>query len=99
MFGRQTVVQLAPIDQPDRLARVVSSVPGVKHVQPLAPEDGGSLQLVISLSDPANQNPAIVRALIEHGADVQFVNELKHSLEDVYLSLIHADAENQRGAQ
>ncbi len=99
LFGRQTVVQLAPIDQPDRLARVVSSVPGVKHVQPLAPEDGGSLQLVISLSDPANQNPAIVRALIEHGADVQFVNELKHSLEDVYLSLIHADAENQRGAQ
>lgn len=99
LFGRQTVVQLAPVDQSDQLARVVSSIPGVEHVQPLAPEDGGPLQLVISLSDPASQNPAIVRALIEHGADVQFVNELKHSLEDVYLSLIHADAENQRGAQ
>ena len=99
LFGRQTVVQLAPVVQPDQLASAVSGIPGVEHVQPLAPEDGGPLQLVISLSDPASQNPAIVRALIEHGADVQFVNELKHSLEDVYLSLIHADAENQRGAQ
>lgn len=99
LFGRQTVVKLAPVDQPDQLARLVGSIPGVDHVQPLAPEDGGPLQLVISLSDPASQNPAIVRALIEHGADIQFVNELKHSLEDVYLSLIHADTENQRGAQ
>ena len=99
LFGRQTVVQLAPTSLLDQLVSVVRSLPGVEHVQPLAPEDGGPLQLVISLSDPADQNPAIVRALIEHGADVQFVNELKHSLEDVYLSLIRAGAENQRGAR
>lgn len=99
LFGRQTVVQLAPVDQPDQLASVVSSIPGVEHVQSVTPADGGPLQLVISLSDPASQNPAIVRALIEHGSEVQFVTELKHSLEDVYLSLIHAGAENQRGAQ
>jgi len=44
--------------------------------------------LVITLDNPAAQNPAIVNALVGQGAQIQFVNELKHSLEDVYLSLI-----------
>jgi hypothetical protein len=61
--------------------------------------DGESPKLVISLSDPAQQNPAIVRALIEQGASIQFVNELRHSLEDVYLSLIHNGAAREGGAQ
>ena len=99
LFGRQTVIHLAPGNPLDLLARVVGGLPGVKHVQPLAPDNGGSPKLVIGLSDPASQNPAIVRALIEHGADVQFVNELKHSLEDVYLSLIHEGAGNQGDAR
>ena len=38
------------------------------------------------------QNPAIVNALVGQGAQIQFVNELKHSLEDVYLSLIQNNA-------
>ncbi len=99
LFGRQTVIHLAPGSPLDQLALVVGGLAGVKHVQPMAPDNSGSAQLVISLSDPASQNPAIVRALIEHGADVQFVNELKHSLEDVYLSLIHDGAGNQGGAR
>jgi ABC-2 type transport system ATP-binding protein len=40
------------------------------------------------MDDPEAQNPIIVRKLVEAGADVQFVGELRHSLEDVYLSLI-----------
>ena len=99
LFGRQTVIHLAPGSPLDQLARVVGSLPGVEHVQPVASANDGSPQLVIGLKDPAAQNPAIVRALIEHGADVQFVTELKHSLEDVYLSLIHEGAGNQRGVR
>jgi ABC-2 type transport system ATP-binding protein len=99
LFGRQTVIHLAPGSLLDPLALVVGGLPGVKHVQPMAPDTGGSPQLVISLTDPASQNPAIVRALIEHGADVQFVNELRHSLEDVYLSLMHEAAGSQGGAR
>jgi ABC-2 type transport system ATP-binding protein len=45
-------------------------------------------KIVVGLDDPEAHNPAIVRALVETGADVQFVGELKHSLEDVYLSLM-----------
>jgi hypothetical protein len=54
-------------------------------------------RLVITLADPAAQNPAIVRTLVEQGAAVQFVNEVKHSLEDVYLSLIHNGGQGAGG--
>jgi ABC-2 type transport system ATP-binding protein len=47
---------------------------------------------VISLDDPPARNPGIVQALVEGGAQIQFVTEVRHSLEDVYLSLIHNGA-------
>jgi ABC-2 type transport system ATP-binding protein len=99
LFGRQTVIHLAPGSEVGRLASVVCDLPGVKHVETLAAVDGEAPKLVISLSEPAQQNPAIVRALIEQGADIQFVNELRHSLEDVYLSLIHNGAAREGGAR
>jgi len=45
-------------------------------------------KLVVTLDDPEAQNPAIVRALVEAGADIQFVGELRRTLEDVYLQLV-----------
>ncbi|MGE5602894.1 MAG: ABC transporter ATP-binding protein, partial [Nitrososphaerales archaeon] len=104
LYGRQTVVELAPGSETARLASVVGGMPGVKHVETVAARNGESPRLVISLSEPAQQNPSIIRALVEQGAAVQFVNELRHSLEDVYLSLIHngsagegASAETPKG--
>jgi ABC-2 type transport system ATP-binding protein len=85
LFGRQTVVHLAQMSQ--ALADTVRNLPAVQHVEVL-PGEGGAGKLVISLHDPAAQNPAIVAALAAHGAQIQFVNELRHSLEDVYLSLM-----------
>jgi len=80
------------------LAATVRAMPFVAHVEHLAPadsQDGG--RLVISLDDPALRNPAIVQALVGQGAQIQFVNELKHSLEDVYLSLMNNGAEDTPG--
>ncbi len=54
---------------------------------------------MITVADPAAQNPAIVRTLIEGGGEIQFVNELKHSLEDVYLSLINENEAGWGGAR
>ena len=48
-------------------------------------------KLVASLEEPEEQNPTIVRALVEAGAEIQFVGELRRSLEDVYLELIGDD--------
>jgi ABC-2 type transport system ATP-binding protein len=93
LFGRQTVVHLAApgADHPEILnqwAATVRGLPFASHVDLLPPEEDGAAKLVITLDDPAGQNPAIVNALVGQGAQIQFVNELKHSLEDVYLSLI-----------
>ena len=45
-------------------------------------------KLVVTLDDPEERNPEIIRALVGAGADVQFVGELRHSLEEVYLRLM-----------
>ena len=40
------------------------------------------------MDDPEANNPALIRTLVGAGADVQFVGELRRSLEDVYLQLV-----------
>jgi ABC-2 type transport system ATP-binding protein len=46
-------------------------------------------RLVLGLDNPEESNPIIVKALVEAGLDVQFVSEVRHSLEEVYFSLIN----------
>jgi ABC-2 type transport system ATP-binding protein len=45
-------------------------------------------KIVVKLDDPEAQNPELLRTLIELGAQVQFVGEIRQSLEDVYLQLV-----------
>jgi len=45
-------------------------------------------RLVVSLEDPERDNPRLIRALVEAGAEIQFVGELRRTLEDVYLRLV-----------
>lgn len=45
-------------------------------------------KLVVTLDSPETQNPALVRALVEAGAELQFVGEVRRTLEDVYLQLV-----------
>jgi ABC-2 type transport system ATP-binding protein len=47
-------------------------------------------KLLVTLEDPEAHNPDILRVLVGEGADVQFVGELRHSLEDVYMQLVKA---------
>ena len=37
----------------------------------------------------SRKSPTLVRTVLEAGGDVQYISEFKHSLEDVYLSLIN----------
>jgi len=48
-------------------------------------------RLTVALDEPETANPIIVKALVEAGAEVQFVSEVRHSLEDVYFSLINGN--------
>ena len=82
-FGRQVVFHLRAM-LPD-LTALVAALPDVRSVE--AVDD----KLLVRLSDPEQNNPAIIRALVAAGADLQFVGELRHSLEDVYLQLVRED--------
>lgn len=44
--------------------------------------------LVLEVESPEENNPEIVRYLVNRGYDIQFIGEIRHSLEDVYLSIV-----------
>lgn len=47
-------------------------------------------KLVVSLDDPETHNPDLIAALVEAGARIQFVGELRRSLEEVYMRLVNS---------
>lgn len=51
-------------------------------------------KLVVTLDEPEEMNPVLVSKLVEAGAQIQFVGELRRSLEDVYLHFVNAEKEN-----
>jgi len=81
MFGRQVEFKIKPADL--QLADLIKRFTFIKSAQI------GENRLLLGLDNPEESNPLIVKALVEAGVDVQFVSEVRHSLEDVYLSLIN----------
>jgi ABC-2 type transport system ATP-binding protein len=80
LFGRKVVFHLARADE--SLAATVGSLPYVREAKVM------ENKLLVNLDDPEAHNPEIIRVLVGEGADIQFVGELRHSLEDVYLQLV-----------
>ncbi len=83
LFGRKVVFHLQTLDP-----RWITAVRGLPFVKDAKPVDN---RLVVSLDNPEEQNPVIVRCLVEAGAQIQFVGELRHSLEDIYMQMIHKE--------
>jgi ABC-2 type transport system ATP-binding protein len=79
-FGRKVVFHLREVGEP--LASLVRALPFVREAQVM------DNRLVVTLDDPEARNPEIIRTLVGAGADLQFVGELRHSLEEVYLQLV-----------
>jgi ABC-2 type transport system ATP-binding protein len=63
----------------------MAAIERLPFVERVAQVDGG---LAVRLDDPAEHNPVLVRTLVQAGADVQFVEEVSHSLESVYFDLM-----------
>jgi ABC-2 type transport system ATP-binding protein len=80
LFGRRVVFHLQRADE--TIAASISSLPFVREAKVI------ENKLLVSLEDPETHNPEIIRKLVDSGADIQFVGELRHSLEDVYLQLV-----------
>jgi ABC-2 type transport system ATP-binding protein len=91
LFGRRVVFHMKRVDA--AWVGLVSRLAFVKEAQAV------DNKLVIRLNHPEDENPVILRHLVEAGAEVQFVGELRHSLEDVYFQLLRqSDAESQKTA-
>jgi ABC-2 type transport system ATP-binding protein len=82
LYGRRVVVHLRQAT--GGLAAVARGLPFVKDVEVM------DNKLVVGLDTPEADNPTLVRCLVEAGGEIQFVGELRHSLEDVYLRLLEA---------
>lgn len=84
MFGRKVVFHLRNLDE-SMLAKV-AELPFVSEARMV------DRRLLVTLDDPERRNPEIVRQLVRDGAEIQFVGELRYSLEDVYLRLVRNDS-------
>jgi ABC-2 type transport system ATP-binding protein len=98
VFKQKILVQ----DSPSALRQQLFGRQVVFHLQQMLPTLAEALtqqfnlpaveildnKLILTVANPESENPAIVRALVELGAKIQFVGEIRHSLEDVYLRLV-----------
>jgi ABC-2 type transport system ATP-binding protein len=82
LYGRQVVFHLREVAEP-----YVTALSSLESVQTVNQVD---TKLVVSVAEPEKENPELIRALVAAGADIQFVGELRHSLEDIYLQLVNA---------
>jgi ABC-2 type transport system ATP-binding protein len=82
IFGRAVVFHLA--EARESYAEALAKFPGVQKTQTV------DNKLVVTLNDPEQHNPALIAELVRLGAQIQFVGELKRSLEDVYLHLMQS---------
>jgi len=90
VFGSKVVFHMVEL-RPDFEA-LVANFPFVDAVESVG------AKLIVTLDDPETQNPTLISALVEAGAQLQFVGEIRRSLEEVYLHLVgKVSAEPERG--
>jgi ABC-2 type transport system ATP-binding protein len=82
LFGRTVVFHLSEM-QPN-FVQLVGALDYIGSVEAV------DKKLVVEVEDPEEHNPDVVRILVEAGADIQFVGEVRQRLEDVYLKLVKA---------
>jgi ABC-2 type transport system ATP-binding protein len=82
LFGRSVVFHLR--ENLPKFAKVIEEFNYVQSVQAV------DNKVVVNLDDPEKHNPELIRVLVQAGADIQFVGEIRRRLEDVYLQLVNA---------
>jgi len=80
LYGRKVVFHLRRLEP--AFSGLLQTHPAVRSVQSVGNK------LVAEVADPETHNPELIRALVQAGAEVQFVGELRPSLEQVYFALM-----------
>jgi ABC-2 type transport system ATP-binding protein len=80
LYNRKTIVHLQAVD-----SAVTAAVEKLVFVKNIRTSDN---KLILDMDNPERDNPAVVRAIVAAGGNIQYVTELRSTLEDVYLKLI-----------
>jgi len=89
LFGRKVVFHFTEMKQ-----ELIDTLKNFDFVNDVQQVDN---KILAAVDDPEENNPRLIKALIENGAEIQFVGELRRRLEDVYLELMEAAEENNYG--
>ncbi len=104
--------RLIQVDTPERLRRSLYGSSVLVRLRVVAPEHVAAVQalpfveqvtqnaggLTIKLDEPQMRNPQLIRTLVSAGADIQFVEQVEHSLEAVYFDLMAQSASRHEEA-
>jgi ABC-2 type transport system ATP-binding protein len=80
VFGRKVIFHLL-INEP-KYQETINALHITSDVQQI------DNKIIVTTENPEQNNPVIIQALVNAGAEIQFVGELRRSLEDVYLQLV-----------
>jgi ABC-2 type transport system ATP-binding protein len=80
LYNRKTILHLQAVT--DAVLSAVKNATNVKDVRV------SENKLIVDTENPEVDNPEIVRVAVAAGANIQYVTELKSTLEDVYLKVI-----------
>jgi len=83
--SRKTVVQLESI-----VDSVLEAIKKLGTVKNLSTSEN---KLILDMDDPDRDNPQLVKAIVAAGGNIQYVTELRSTLEDVYLKLVRGTEE------
>jgi len=80
LYNRKTIVHLDHISKD-----LVAAVEKLSVVKNIRTNDN---KLILDIDTPEKDNPEVVRTIVKAGGNIQYVTELRSTLEDVYLKLI-----------
>ena len=80
LYNKKTIVHMDTVS-----AAVLAAVKNLGAVKNAKASDN---KLILDIDDPETTDPEVVRAIVEAGGNIQYVTELRSTLEEVYLKLI-----------
>jgi ABC-2 type transport system ATP-binding protein len=80
LYNRKTIVHLQNVTS--SITDAVEKLGSIKNVRV------SDNKLILDIDDPEKDNPEVVNAIVGAGGSIQYVTELRSTLEDVYLKLI-----------
>lgn len=86
LYKRKTIIHLESVS--NKIIEAVEKLSSVKNVRT------SDNKLILDIDTPEKDNPEVVRTIVKAEGNIQYVTELRSTLEDVYLKLIR-EAQSQ----